>query len=83
MEYPPLDPLVHFVFIYYMAVHPGYRCKRITPEQLEKLRTLRDREQIHYACELTGFEHEDKVKHLDWMVSRMSWQFCRKEDVNP
>lgn len=69
-----LDPLVHFIFIYYMAVRPGLYSIRITPEQLATLKSLKEREQIHYACELTGcFHMEEKVKHLDWMVSGLSW----------
>lgn len=59
-----------------MAVQPGFRNLRITPEQLEILKSLKGREQIHYACELADFLHmEDKVKHLDWMVSGLSWQY--------
>lgn len=77
MNHQPLDPLVHFVFIYYMAVHPGFRSIRITPEQLATLKSLKGREQIHYACELTDYlSMEEKIEHLDWMVSKLSWQFC-------
>lgn len=32
---------------------------------------------IHYACELTdNLSMEDKIEHIDWMVSKLSWQFC-------
>lgn len=62
-----------------MAVHPGFRSIRVTPEQLEKLKSLKGRELIKYACELTDFHHmEGKVKHVDWMVSKLSWQFPYK-----
>lgn len=74
MNHLPLDPLVHFIFIYYMAVRPGLHSIRITPKQLETLKSLKRCEQLHYACELTGCLHmEEKVKHLDWMVSGLSW----------
>lgn len=50
MNHQPLDALVHFVFLFYMAVQPGFRSLRITPEQLEILKSLKGREQIHYSC---------------------------------
>ena len=51
----PLDPLVHFIFIYYKAVSPMYLSKRVTPNELEKLKSLKGSEQIHFAWELTDF----------------------------
>lgn len=73
MEIKPLDHLVHFIFIYDMPVTPKYMSKRITPHDLEKLKSLKGREQIHFACELTDFLFmEPKIKLLDWMVSGLS-----------
>lgn len=77
MNHQPLEPLVHFVFIYYMAIHPGLRSIRITPEQLATLKSLNGRQLIHYACELTDYLNmEEKIEHLDWIVSKLCWQFC-------
>ena len=77
MDHQPSDPLIHFIFIYWMAVTPAYRSIRITPAQLEVLKSLKGLERIHYACELTDSLHmEDNIRHVDWMVSELSWQFC-------
>ena len=76
MELQPLDPLVHFVFIYYKAVTPRYFSIRVSPENLAKLKSLKGREQIHFACELTDFlRMEEYISHLDWMVSDLSWTY--------
>ena len=76
MEIKPLDPLVHFIFIYYKAVSPMYFSKRVTPHDLEKLKSLKGRERIHFACELTDFlRMEEYIVHLDWMVSDLSWSY--------
>ena len=53
-----------------------YLSKRVTPNELEKLKSLKGREQIHFACELTDFlRMEEYIEHLDWMVSDLSWSY--------
>lgn len=66
MNPQPLDPLVNFVFLYYMAIPSSFRSIRFTSEQLTTLKSLKGREQIHYACELTDYlRMEDKIEHID------------------
>ncbi len=73
MEIRPLDPLVHFIFIWDKAVAPKYVSKRITPEQLEILRNLSVEKQKDYICDLCELSPlKDKVKIIDWMVSTLS-----------
>lgn len=72
MNHKPLDPLVHFVFIWYAGVKPGYASIPLTSSQIDKLRSLNGRDLIHYACELNNkLSVEDKVKHVDWFQSTL------------
>ena len=77
MNHQPLEPLVHFVFIYYMAIHPGLHSIRITPEQLATLKSLNGRKRLScYRAGTDSLNMEEKIEHLDWIVSKLSWQFC-------
>lgn len=72
MTHQQINPLVHFIFIYYMAVTPKYISLRLPPEDIERLSSLRGRELIHLACELTDFlSMEDKIRHVDWVKSSL------------
>ncbi|MCM1139521.1 MAG: hypothetical protein NC453_13200 [Muribaculum sp.] len=62
--------LVHFVFIYTMAVTPGYKSLRLTPSQIEELKSLRGDAQRDKIITLCDKSHvADKIRHIDWMVS--------------
>lgn len=73
MEIQPLDPLVHFIFIWDKAVAPKYVSKRITLEQLDILKNRSVEKQKEYICDLCNLSQMiDKVKVIDWMVSSLS-----------
>ncbi|MCM1139964.1 MAG: hypothetical protein NC453_15465 [Muribaculum sp.] len=64
--------LVHFVFIYYKAVSPTYKSKRLSREEFLKFRAMSRSEQSSYAITICGLDFmSGKIKHVDWMQSSM------------
>lgn len=68
MNLQPSDPLVHIIFVWRASVKPGLYSAHLPEATVDKLRTLRGRELIHFACELSV---EEDVKHVDWVKSTL------------